>query len=64
MMFDDTCYTTLQDGSGAVAYGDFVLFYNDAEPWYRSEAQLSERFAKALEDSSAPGQVTRLLTVT
>lgn len=31
------------EGSGYVRYGDFALFFMDADPWFKTDSELAAR---------------------
>eukprot|EP00752_Nemacystus_decipiens_P018631 g16705.t1 len=53
------------EGSGSVRYADFSSFFMDADPWFKSDADLAERLCQGLEsfggDGSGPGTVLATL---
>lgn len=36
------------EGSGLVRYADFSSFFMDADPWFRTDADLAERYTYIL----------------
>jgi Ca2+-binding EF-hand superfamily protein len=49
------------NGTGAIAYGELIAFYTSSEPWHRSNKDLTERLARALEGSGPSGGALREL---